>query len=143
MSYTDVHEPLRFAGIHVAVLTGDNAYRARTDRLFDGLIPLATVNLLIHTTLLSALDLRLRHAEIVVTGARAEEFAKAALRLPFLARTVVRAKNAAALPAQHPAHAMLASAPAEGAIFVCQGERCSLPVTDPTKIAELIRAGRA
>ena len=128
--------------VRLAVLTGDDAYRARTDRLFDGLIPLATANLLIHTTLLSALDLRLRHAEIVVTGARAEEFAKAALRLPFLARTVVRAKNAAALPAQHPAHAMLASAPAEGAIFVCLGERCSLPATDPTKIAELIGAGR-
>ena len=26
MSYTDVHEPLRFEGIHVAVLTGDNGH---------------------------------------------------------------------------------------------------------------------
>src|SRR5215469_15175738 len=26
MSYTDVHEPLRFDGIHVAVLTGDNGH---------------------------------------------------------------------------------------------------------------------
>src|SRR3979490_3607065 len=26
MSYTDVHEPLSFAGIHVAVLTGDNGH---------------------------------------------------------------------------------------------------------------------
>jgi uncharacterized protein len=129
--------------IRLAVLTGDDAYRARADRLFDGLIPFAMQNPLIHTTLLSALDLRLRHAEIVAVGARAEEFAKAALRLPFLARTVARAKDAAALPAQHPARAMLASAPAEGAVFVCQGERCSLPATDPTKIAELIVAGAA
>jgi uncharacterized protein YyaL (SSP411 family) len=129
--------------IRLAVLTGDDAYRARADRLFDGLIPFAMQNLLIHTTLLSALDLRLRHAEIVAVGARAEEFAEAALRLPFLARTVARAKDAAALPAQHPARAMLASAPAEGAVFVCQGERCSLPATDPTKIAELIVAGAA
>jgi uncharacterized protein len=129
--------------IRLAVLTGDDAYRGRADRLFDGLIPLAMENQLIHTTLLSALDLRLRHAEIVVTGTRAEEFAKAALRLPFLARTVVRAKDAAALPAQHPARAMLASAPVEGAVFVCQGERCSLPASDPAKIAELIGAGTA
>jgi uncharacterized protein YyaL (SSP411 family) len=129
--------------IRLAVLTGDDAYRARADRLFDGLIPFAMQNPLIHTTLLSALDLRLRHAEIVAVGARAEEFAEAALRLPFLARTVARAKDAAALPAQHPARAMLASAPAEGAVFVCQGERCSLPATDPTKIAELIVAGAA
>jgi uncharacterized protein YyaL (SSP411 family) len=122
------------------VLTGDDAYRARADRLFDGLIPLAMQNPLIHTTLLSALDLRLRQAEIVATGARADEFAKAALRLPFLARTVVRAKDAAALPARHPARAMLASAPADGAVFVCQGERCSRPTTDPAKIAELVAA---
>src|SRR5215475_4874741 len=26
MSYTEVHEPLRFDGIHVAVLTGDNGH---------------------------------------------------------------------------------------------------------------------
>src|ERR1700674_4450734 len=129
--------------IRLAVLTGDDGYRTRADRLFDGLIPLAMENLLIHTTLLSALDLRLRHAEIVATGARAEEFAKAALRLPFLARTVVRAKDAAALPARHPARAMLASAPVEGAVFVCQGEHCSRPTTDPAKIAELIVAGAA
>ena len=122
-------------------MTSVEVYRARADRLFDGLIPPAMQNPLIHTTLLSALDLRLRHAEIVATGARAEEFAKAALKLPFLARTVLRAKDATQLPAQHPARAMLASAPPEGAIFVCQGERCSLPTTDPAKIAELVAAG--
>jgi uncharacterized protein YyaL (SSP411 family) len=126
--------------IRLTVLTGDDAYRARADRLFDGVIPLAMQNPLIHTTLLSALDLRLRQAEIVATGARADEFAKVALRLPFLARTVVRAKDAAALPARHPARAMLASAPADGAVFVCQGERCSRPTTDPAKIAELVAA---
>ena len=26
MSYTDVHEPLSFDGIHIAVLTGDNGH---------------------------------------------------------------------------------------------------------------------
>jgi uncharacterized protein YyaL (SSP411 family) len=129
--------------IRLAVLAGDDAYRARADQLFDGLIPLAMQNPLTHTTLLSALDLRLRHAEIVAVGARAEEFAAAALRLPFLARTVVRAEMAAALPAQHPARAMLASAPADGAVFVCQGERCSRPTTDPVEIAELLVAGTA
>ena len=129
--------------IRLAVLTGDDAYRERADRLFDGLIPLAMENLLIHTTLLSALDLRLRHVEVVATGVRSDEFATVALRLPFLARTVLRAKNEADLPARHPARDMLASASAEGAIFVCQGERCSLPVTDPAKIAELVAAGSA
>jgi uncharacterized protein YyaL (SSP411 family) len=124
--------------VRLSVLTGDDAYRARADRLFDGVLALAMDNLLIHASLLSALDLRLRQAEIVAVGARADEFAQAALRLPFLARTVLRAKDAAALPARHPARAMLASAPAEGAVFVCRGERCSRPTTEPAKIAELV-----
>ncbi|HEY8268200.1 MAG TPA: thioredoxin domain-containing protein [Xanthobacteraceae bacterium] len=121
--------------VRLAVLTGEDQYRERADRLFDGLLPLAGENLFGHAALLSALDLRLRHAEIVCVGPRAEEFAKAALKLSFLDRTLVRAPDANALPARHPARAMIASAPEEGAAFVCQGERCSLPVAEPGHLA--------
>ena len=121
--------------IRLALLAGDDDYRARTDRLFDGLLPLAAESPFNHTALLSALDLRLRHREIVAVGARAGEFAEAALRLPFLDRTLLRVSDAGKLPANHPARAMAASAPASGAAFVCVGERCSLPVTEPGKLA--------
>jgi uncharacterized protein YyaL (SSP411 family) len=124
--------------LRLAVLTGDDQYRVRADRLFDGLLPFAAENLFGHAALLSALDLRLRQAEIVCVGPRAEEFAKAALRLSFLSRTVLRAKDASALPERHPARAMLASAPKEGAAFVCRGEKCSLPVTEPSKLAQAV-----
>jgi hypothetical protein len=120
--------------VRLAVLAGHDKYRDRADRLFDGIIPLAAENLFGHTALLSALDLRIRNAEIICTGARADEFAKAALKLPFLDRTILRAPDAAALPKRHPAHAMAAAAPKEGAAFVCQGERCSLPLTDPAQL---------
>jgi uncharacterized protein YyaL (SSP411 family) len=126
----------------LAVLTGDVRHRASADRLFDGLLPHSTENLFGHAALLSALDLRMRQAEIVCAGIGAEEFARAALKLPFLERTVLRAKDATALPAQHPARAMLDSAPREGAAFVCQGERCSLPVTAPARLGEAVLAVR-
>ncbi len=129
--------------VRLAVLAGDDQYRARADRLFDGVLPLATENLFGHGALLSALDLRIRQAEIICAGARAEEFARAALKLPFLDRTILRAKDASALPERHPARAMLASAPKEGAAFVCQGERCSLPVTAPERLSDAVAATRA
>ncbi len=124
--------------VRLAVLAGDYSYRVCADRLFDGVLALAGDNLFGHAALLSALDLRLRHKEIVAVGSRAEEFARAALKFPFLDRTIVRAKSANALPEHHPARAMLASAPKAGVIFICQGERCSLPITDPNQLAAAI-----
>ena len=87
------------------------------------------------------LDLRLHAAEVVVTGPDHGRFAEAALKLPFVGRIVLRAPNAAALPANHPAQAKIAAGPASAA-FVCVGETCSLPVADPGKIAEVVAAMR-
>ena len=81
--------------------------------------------------------MRLRAAEIVVTGEgeRTTELLLAALQLPFVERIVLRAPTADALAASHPARDKVAAAPA-GAAFICVGERCSLPVTEPGKVAE-------
>ena len=90
---------------------------------------------------MNALDLRLRGAEIVATGPDAEPFAQAALKLPFTDRIVLRAKSARDLPASHPAQEKL-KATAGNAAFVCVGERCSLPVMEPIKIAEAVTEAR-
>jgi uncharacterized protein len=129
--------------IRLSVLTGEDRYRIRADRLLEGLLPLAGENPAGHMALLSALDLRLRHREIVAVGKRADEFAEAALRLPFLDRTILRVGDVDQLPAQHPARAMAASAPEAGAAFVCQGEQCSLPITEPGKLSEPVSAKSA
>ena len=121
--------------VRLALVAGDGNYRARADRLFDGILPAAAENLFSHAALLNALDLRLRQREIVATGERTEEFAQAALKLPFLDRTLLRAAAAALLPAGHPAREKVAAAPQEGAAFVCIGETCSLPITDPNRLA--------
>ena len=120
--------------IRLATLAGEDRWRAAADRLFDGVLPKAAQNLVAHTALLNALDLRLRAAEIVVTGKDADALFRAALSLPFLDRIVLRAPSADALTPSHPARAKLA-AHAGPAAFVCVGERCSLPVSEPQELA--------
>jgi len=124
--------------VRLALVAGDERYRARADKLFDGVLPGAVENLFGHAAVLNALDLRLRQREVVATGGRAEEFAEAALKLSFLDRTLLRATDAAALPAGHPAREKVEAAPAGGAAFVCIGETCSLPVTDPNRLASAL-----
>jgi uncharacterized protein YyaL (SSP411 family) len=116
--------------IRIATFTGHHDWRDKADRLFEGILSRAGENLFGHLALLNALDLRLRIAEIVVTGrgARADELLAAARKLPFLDRVVLRAS--ASLPATHPAQEKIKASP-EGAAFVCVGETCSLPVTNP------------
>ncbi len=128
--------------VRLATITGVYSYRVKVDRLFAGVLPLAAVNLFGHAALLAALDTRLRLAEIVVTGTRAEEFAKAALEQSFLASALLRAPDESALPTNHPAREKVAAAKGEGAAFVCRGETCSLPITDPAKL-EIALSGPA
>jgi uncharacterized protein len=127
--------------IRLAIFTGQHAWRDKADRLFAGMAASAGENLFAHLALLNALDLRLRAAEIVVTGEdeRAGELLVAARKLPFLDRVVMRASHA--LPAEHPAHDKIKAA-AHSAAFICIGETCSLPVSDPDALAAAIRAAR-
>ena len=124
--------------VRLAAFTGDHAWREKADRLIEGVLGAAGEHLIGHASVLNALDLRLRATEIVVTGsgARAGALTEAALRLPLATRIVLRAPNADALPPSHPARDKIAAVP-EGAAFVCVGERCSLPVTEPDRLAEL------
>ena len=123
--------------VRLAALTGDHAWREQADRLFDGVLAAAQDKLFMHFSLLNALDLRLNAAEIAITGPDHERFAATALKLPHLDRIVLRAPSAGALPAAHPAQAKLAAVK-DSAAFVCVGERCSLPVTEPEKIADVV-----
>jgi len=130
--------------LRLAVVSGQDTWRAQADKLFDGVVPLAADNIFMHLALFNALDLRLRAAEIVVAGAGrgADALTAAALALPALDRIVLRAPTADALAASHPAQEKI-KATREPAAFICVGERCSLPVTEPARIAEVVREIRA
>ena len=130
--------------VRLAFFTGQDAWREKADRLFDGLLPLAAENLFMHVALLNALDFRLRAAEVVVAGSgpKADALTAAALELPFLDRVVMRARSPDTLPLDHPAQEKL-KALSEPAAFVCVGEMCSLPVDEAAKIAETAASMRA
>ena len=129
--------------IRLAVLAGDDAWRDKADRLIAAVAPLIAENLYMHMAMLNAIDLRLRGAEIVVTGqgSAADALLTAARRLPPLDRIVFHAASAEALPGNHPARAKLDAAHAPQA-FVCVGETCSLPITDASALPEAIAAMR-
>ena len=129
--------------IRLALLAGDDAWRAKADRLIAAIAPATVENLYMHMALLNAIDLRLRAAEIVVTGEgeRAGALLAAARVLPPLDRIVFHARSAKALPPSHPAMQQLRAA-AEPQAFVCVGETCSLPVTDPAGLPRAIEAAR-
>jgi uncharacterized protein len=127
--------------VRLTLLTGEDRWRERADRLFDGLLPLAAENVFSHVALLNALDLRMSAAEIVVIGPDPEPLAAAARALPYLNRIVLRAKTAADLPPSHPARAAFTHL-AGTAALVCVGEKCSRPVTEPAELAEAVRAAR-
>ena len=128
--------------VRLAALTGDPRWRERVDKLFDGLLPLAVDNVFSHVSVLNALDLRLRAAEIVVTGRETGALSRAALSIPYPDRILIRAPTDTDLAPDHPARAKIKAAPA-GAAFVCVGERCSLPVEDAQAIAGAVAAMRA
>jgi uncharacterized protein len=131
--------------IRLSVVCGRESWRDQADRLIEGILSRAPDNLFAHLALLNALDLRLCGAEIIVTGrdARADELLAAARKLPFTDRIVARPVDL--LRAPHPARDRIAEttkANGESAAFVCLGEACSLPVTQPQSIAETIAAMR-
>ena len=130
--------------VRLAALSGQHAWLDQADKLFDGLLPLAGENLFMHISLLNALDLRLRAIEIVVAGkgAPADALTDAALKLPFLDRIVLRAPSAEALAPAHPAQEKIQAAGGPAA-FICAGQTCSLPVTQPEQIAETVRSMRS
>jgi len=134
--------------VRLAILTGDDAYRARADRLFEALLPRAAPNLYSHAGLLNALDTRLRAREVVIigAGAAAEALVEAARRLPLADVSVQHVGDPSALSADHPARAKATSVASgsgdtggSAAAFVCAGGSCSLPVTEVNRLEELLR----
>jgi uncharacterized protein YyaL (SSP411 family) len=129
--------------IRLSLFTGDDQWRDKADRLIAAIAPTAVDNLYMHMALFNAIDLRLRAAEIVVTGegARADELLAAARAIPPLDRIVLHARSAQALPPSHPARAQV-QASSEPQAFICIAETCSLPVTDPAGLTRALQASR-
>jgi uncharacterized protein YyaL (SSP411 family) len=124
--------------VRLSVLTGDPRWRNQTDALFAALLPRAAQNVFGHLSLLNALDLHLSGNEVVVVGegAQADTLLATARRLPHATSIVLHAHRTDPLAPTHPVRAKLAAVKGSAA-FVCHGQSCSLPVTEPAALAQL------
>ncbi|QFU14971.1 thioredoxin domain-containing protein [Microvirga thermotolerans] len=92
-----------------------------------------------HTSILNALDLHLRGLSILVVGEGSEPLREAALRIPYLERSVHVATDPQGLEESHPARSLAAAGQGPRAL-VCAGMRCSLPVGNSEDLAAQARA---
>ena len=89
-------------------------------------------------TLLAAADLLEEAVTVIIvgpdmTGQLGTDLTRAALRSPDPAVVVLRAADAANLPAGHPAHGKTAGGQ-PAAAYVCRRQVCSLPIEDPAAL---------
>jgi len=121
--------------------TGEPRFIERADRVLEGLGAEAGHNPVGHASLLSALALRTHGLQIVIIGPAHDdirnEMAAIASRVPDPNRSLLLLAPGAALPQAHPARAKLQAA-ARPTAYVCRGETCSLPITDPNRFAEML-----
>ena len=128
--------------------TGEEGYRARAETILRSFAVALSEQVLAHCGLLAAaLDAYAPALVVLIVpeGADARSL-RAGLRDVSLPNVVVQeigegADGASALPASSPAHGKTAIDDKPTA-YVCTGPQCSLPVTDPTKLVETIRASR-
>jgi len=123
-------------------LTGEDRWRARAEnilRAFAGLPEqFATM-----PTILAAADTLAEGTSAVITGEPADwrtaALLRAALGAADPAVVVLQAAPSRVLPPGHPAHGKTG---AEPAAYVCRGNVCGLPVSDPAALAALLAVRR-
>ena len=130
--------------IRLAALAGDDQWREKADRLIAAIAPEAVDNLYMHMALLNAVDLRLRAAEIVVTGqgTRADELLAAARKMPALDRIVLHASIAGGIAAAAPGARQGRRSQRSRRHSYALAKRARCQSTDPAGLVDAIAAVR-
>ena len=118
-------------------LTGNDAYRADADAILEAAAPAIAANLFATAGLLSALDFRLDAIDVVIVqpDTAPVDDLLAAARMSATPNTIITLHAGAAVLAKtHPASGKTA-VDGKPTAYVCRGETCSLPVTEPAKLA--------
>jgi len=125
----------------LASLTGERSYADRADRILGAHCGAAR-SVLGKGGLFNALDQRIGGVDIVLIAPSAEaagallETVRMNWRSVF---TLLLRRDGDPLPVSHPAHGKTASTGRPTA-YVCRGQTCSAPVTDPADLAALLTA---
>jgi uncharacterized protein YyaL (SSP411 family) len=121
-------------------LTGSDAYRADADAIIAASASRVAANLFAATGLLNALDLRLGAIDVAIIASADSDgsgLLAAARAQPTPNISILVERDDASLPANHPAEGKTAM-DGRATAYVCRGESCSLPVTDPAMLSRLI-----
>ncbi|MGH6865939.1 MAG: thioredoxin domain-containing protein [Methyloceanibacter sp.] len=131
--------------VALSLWTGDDAYAKRADRIMRAFAPAIAENVLAHTGLLGgALDLLAPVLIVLIVpegkDARALRAARRKVSLP--GAVIQEVGDRESLPVSSPAHGKTA-VDGKPTAYVCIGPQCSLPVTEPAKLVDTIKAARA
>jgi uncharacterized protein YyaL (SSP411 family) len=128
--------------------TGEDRYRKRAEAILRGFAGAMMENVLAHAGLLgAALDLAAPALVVLIVpeAGSAEAFRRALAELSLPNAVVMEVAagegGAPALPAPSPAHGK-AALEGKPTAYICIGPQCSLPVTEPEKLAETAKAAR-
>jgi uncharacterized protein YyaL (SSP411 family) len=127
-------------------LTGTDAYRERATALIAAFSGEVARNIFAATTLLTGRELLFSAEQLVIVGARGEAASEALLAAAFavaLPSCLVQVvAEGAELPQHHPA-ASKTRVDGQAAAYLCRGQSCSLPITDPATLTEALLACRS
>jgi uncharacterized protein YyaL (SSP411 family) len=119
------------------LLTGDDRYRVRGDELLAAFSGEAARNAAVHAALLASTLWLDQPVQIVVIGKLGapdtDALRQAALELPQAAATLLTVTAGERLPSGHPAAGKSAAA-GRATAYVCRGQTCGLPITDPDQL---------
>ena len=123
------------------LLTGKDAYRQAADTVVNAFSGELTRNFFPLSTLLNAAEFLYAPVQVVLVGDRHEPRAAAMLRalsgVSVPNRVIQAVAPGDSLPDGHPAHG---KTQIDGAatVYVCRGQTCSLPITDPDALAAAV-----
>lgn len=123
-------------------LTGKIAYRDRTQALIDAFTGEVLANVFAHASFLNAFEDAAELVQAVTVGppdapeTRALRQAVLAQSIP--ARLLMSIADTSHLPDGHPA-AGKPMKDAKPTLYLCRGQHCSLPITDPASLADAFR----
>ncbi len=130
----------------LALLTGEAHWRQRAEQIVTAFASSVASQAPGHATLITGFDLMLNADQIVIVGDRKANDTKAMLNTVFgvsLPNRVLQVvKDPATLPAGHLA-AGKSQAGGKATVYICHGQTCSLPITDPDTLAGVLDGAAA
>lgn len=142
----NAHGPAISAFVRLYHFTGDSIWLARADDLLARLTTDTLQNIYGHASILNALDLRLHAVQCVLVGDRQDPagqalIAAATALLPSRKTIHFFCSAEDTLPKGHPAAGKTAI-DGRPTLYICIGETCSLPITDPAALPDAIASLR-